>query len=175
MVQSVMKFNMGSSLAIPLAACLAVFPPTHAAPAFPSLRLEGNPEQELPHACEPRQLKQLKAEVLELSTGEAPALAWSLVHAMLCRKGPIARRLVLAHMPKMLLSISEGSGEEAITKLVPRSPEFMMNGNAWDVTARRERDTLSIEAFVDGACGADFGMQFLNGTWLIVVVGSACD
>lgn len=174
-MQNVMHGKKWSSLAIPLAAYLAVSPSAHAAPTFPSLRFEGDPEQVLSHACEPNQLKQLKAEVLELATEDAPALAWSLVHAMLCRKGPVARRLALAHMPKMLSSNSSGSGEETINKLVPRSPELMMNGNVWGVTARRELNTLSVNGFVDAACGAEFSMKLLNGSWLIVAVDYGCD
>lgn len=78
-------------------------------------------------------------------------------------------------MPKMLSSNSSGSGEETINKLVPRSPEFMMNGNAWDATAHRELDTLSVSAFVDAVCGAGFSMKFFNDIWLIVAVGYGCD
>ena len=160
---------------VPLSACLALSSPAHTETAFPSLRLEGNPEPELPHACEPRQLMQLKAEVLELSAGDAPVLAWSLIQTMLCRNGPVARRLIFTHMPKMLSSNSSGSGEETINKLVPRSTEFMMNGNAWSATARRELNTLSVSAFSDGACDAGFNLRFLNGTWFIVAVGYGCD
>lgn len=78
-------------------------------------------------------------------------------------------------MPKALSSSDTGSGQEVVKELVPRSAEFMLNGNAWSATVSRELNTLSVSAFVNGACGAGFDLKFLNGTWLIVTLRYGCD
>jgi hypothetical protein len=147
----------------------------HTASSFPSLQLEGDPSQRLPHACKPSELKKLKKTIVGLAGADRPASAWSLAHAMLCRKDAAARRLVLAHMPKTMAKHASSTGDTDVNELVPRSAEYMLNGDVWQASASRELDVISVGGMVNGACGGGFNLKLVQGTWLIVSVDSACD
>ena len=128
------------------------------------------------NGCLAKSLAQLRESTYAAAGEHNPALAWSLVQAVVCGKSRKTNKFLLRHMPRKLQTTSFATGNlKESYSLVNRSNASFFGGRAWGVTVESGATTLSVNAQTNEACVGSVTLTHYLQSWLITAYSDACD
>jgi hypothetical protein len=131
-------------------------------------------------ACSRTESNGLRRQVQELVGDKKPGEAWAVIYAMLCGRDKQAERLVIGHMPEMLIQTESSTGDDDLenppSTTIQRSASLMRRGAAWSASVISLDDSRFAVSFTSNeVCVGSFTLQYRSRTWHLNELGSACD
>jgi hypothetical protein len=102
------------------------------------------------------------------------------VEVLLCaRPTDRSRAFVRELLPRAVRKITQATGDEDISELVPRNAalvdEMFAEGLARDVTLTAEADKVTLQYFSNEVCVRSRTLILVKNRWAIAEIGEACD
>jgi hypothetical protein len=148
-----------------------------AAPVPADTKDHYQPNQILPNACKPSELRRLKKESERIARKYSKNPVFPLVKAMLCGDDVQSYRYVLTHTTGKILiddnlTREDGQGEE---RPAIGSSIVLIRMLAWAAEVREIENTISIGYSDGGVCSGSFGIQYIEDSWKISNITFYCD
>jgi hypothetical protein len=162
-----------------LLATLLAMPPVDFAKIPPENRLPArnlHSDALMQPACTRVEAEKLRDKTVAILGAREGRRAWSVALTMLCGTSDQSHAFLRARMPERVShEVFPDENQSTRTTLIAREEVAMVHGHAWDVTVDFDRGKLSYAYIAGGVCSGFFSLRQVDGEWLLVASGEACD
>lgn len=129
-----------------------------------------------PESCTKTEWTRIKAKLIESARERPGEELAQIAYTYMCRHGEAATKSLLTHSPKKILSLSEGSGQDATKELVEATEALTpQGGNVWGAEVSTIDDRVQIIFRPDEACIKTISFISKARKWLVNQIEESCD